>query len=335
MNPARITLTAVLASAVCVSAALATDTEPTPARQAFNLRMEGKSDEAAALLRRSLEANPDDALTWFELARTEFYHFQLDEATETIARAIELAPDNADFQYFAGIAAGCNAVDKFHHQNATTEGEQQLANAIAAFRQAVTIDPDHHDARIMLINMLVETPKAQGGDAAEAEKHAQALEALDAVRGVEARCMLMGDDRPEAAIELWKKTVDSHPDRADAHAGLARALLSTGDLEAAAAEIDKAMQVDSKQRNLLLALCRQLVSAEDRAGAEKAAQRYLETEPLLPAPMRAFGMFYLAVLQKQQGNRDRADALLAEAQQIDPHLWTTYMEPPEVLFEAP
>jgi hypothetical protein len=69
--------------------------------------------------------------------------------------------------------------------------------------------------------------------------------------------------------------------------------------------------------------------------ARAAAEQYLDRAPGAPAPLRAFARFYVAALEKRHGDPDRADELLAEARRIDPHCWTTMMEPPAVLFESP
>jgi len=333
MKTARLTLTAVLAGVLGIPA-FSAEPQPTPADQAFNLRMDGKSDEAKTLLKLSLGEDEKDASAWFEMARIEFYHAQLDDAAGAIAKAIQLAPENARYHYLAGVTAAYNAVLKHKSPETRNQVDTEMGKALAAFERAVDLDPDYHDARIQLINMLLKAPQKQGGDRAKAQKHVEMLESKAAVYGVEGRCML-DDAASEKAIKLWEKVVASHSARADAHAGLAKSCLFAGDIDLAVTHIDEAIRLDPSCRTLLLALCRQYVSQNDYAGAQKAVDRYLDPSPPPPAPMRSFATYYLAVLQKRQGNGDRADALMAEAKTLDPHCWMFYMEPPQELFESP
>jgi Flp pilus assembly protein TadD len=335
MRTTSLTLTAVLAGAVCTSAAFSAGPPSTAADEAFKLRMDGHSDEAKVLLETSLARSPDDATAWFELARTEFYQFQFNDAADAIARAIELAPENGRYHYFAGITAGCNAISRAHDGEPPDRINAELGRSLAAFDSAVDVDPDFHEARVQLINMLIQTPPKDGGSRAAARKHVKALESKDAVYGVAGRCTLMNDSKPQKAVELWQEAVASHATRADAHAGLAKSCLRAGDVDLALTHIDEAIRLDPSHHAVLLTLCRHYVSEGDPASAQKAVERYLAADPPPPAPLRAYATFCLAQLQKMQGNREQAEALLAEARQIDPHVWRTYMEPSEVLFGAP
>jgi tetratricopeptide (TPR) repeat protein len=333
MKIARHTLTLVLAAALGAPAARAAEPPTTPARRAFDLRMNGRSDDAEALLREALAGTPEDATAWFELARTEFYHFRFDDAAEAIARAIELAPDNARFHYVSGMIAVTNAVSMAHSAETRDGVEPEMGRSLAAFARAVEIDPAFHEARLQLVNMLVKTPAKHGGSRAEATEHVEMLESLDAVRGVEGRCMLIRGNEPSKIVKLWEQAVADHATRAEAHAGLAAALLYAGEIDRAVPHVDEALRLDPGRQALLLTLCRQCLSEDDPARAEQAVERYLAAAP--PVPLRSYGTFCLAMLQRTQGNRERAEALLAEAKTLDPHCWTTYMEPAAMLFEAP
>jgi tetratricopeptide (TPR) repeat protein len=161
----------------------------------------------------------------------------------------------------------------------------------------------------------------------------EVLESSDPVYGAEARCMLTKSDRKQ--VKLWEKTVAAHGTRADAHVGLARARLHAGDLDGAAAQVDEAIRLDPTDRAILLMLCREYVSEGDHARARQSVERYLAAPSPHPAPLRAWATFCLAKIRQMEGDRAQADDLLAEAKRIDPRVWTTYMEPSEVLFEAP
>jgi Flp pilus assembly protein TadD len=180
----------------------------------------------------------------------------------------------------------------------------------------------------------MEAPAAQGGDRAAAQAHAEQLEKMDPVYGVEARCMV-DDASDRATVKRWQAVVAAHPKRADAHKGLAKALLNADDFEQARAEIDEAIRLDPSNATLLFHLCRSRAQAGKPELARDAAQQYLDRAPAAPAPLRAFASFYIAALEKRHGDAERAEELLAAARRVDPHCWTTVMEPPAVLFESP
>ncbi len=332
MNPLKLTFAAALACFAAATMNASAMAGVTPAQEAFTLRMDGKSDEAKLLLLDSLAEDDSDAAAWFELARTEFYHFEFDAAADAIDKAIELVPDNAHYRYLAGVTAGYNAVLKAKSPETRNQIEPLMGESIAAFQKAVELDPEHHDARIMLINMLLETPEKQGGDKSEAKRQVEKLESLDEIRGLEGR-LITNDVSDEKEVSLWKKMVATHHASADAHAGLARAYLKASELEKAEEQINEVIRLDPGRESLLIAYYRECAMNKANERAQKGVLRYLDTDPI--APMRSYATFCLAVLNKKQGNRDKAEALLAEAKQIDPHCWTTFMEPPAVLFDKP
>ena len=83
------------------------------AADAYKLRMQGKVDDARALLEQAIQANPHNAAAHYELARTNFYmvtHPQqgedrIAEAQQSIEKAIENDPNNVIYPFFEGHIA--------------------------------------------------------------------------------------------------------------------------------------------------------------------------------------------------------------------------------------
>jgi len=333
MNFLTLTLSAVLATGAGASPIPAGAGPPSPeSGESFALRMNGHSAQAKSLLEDTLARNQKDAEAWFELARTEFYLMHLDDAEEAIDRAIALAPDKARYHHLAGVIAAYNSILKYHDPKTRGQSEAKMGKALGAFKKAVALDPDFHEARVELINMLLEAPRSEGGSHREAKQQVKILEGKDAGWGLKGRIML-DDVSPKKAVKLWKKMAASHPDRADAQAGLAEAYLRAGKFDLAVPHIEEAMRLDAGNGTLLLRLCRECFMVKDYAQAQRAVDQFLEQE--LPAPLRAYGTFCLAQVQKMQGHDEEAGALLAKAEAMDAHYWRTYMEPPEVLFDEP
>ena len=79
--------------------------------EAYELRMNGKADEAEAKLEQLLAENPNNAPAHYELARTKFHLglsssrelvSSIEEAQNSIEQAIKNDPENVIYYFFAG-----------------------------------------------------------------------------------------------------------------------------------------------------------------------------------------------------------------------------------------
>jgi len=331
-------MTTFLATAVLVGSgwlvsgvARSTDTGGAVA-QAFKQRMSGQATRAKQTLQTALAKEPGNAAAQFELARTCLYLIELDRAQTAIDQAVRLRPADARYQYWVGVIAEYNAVWKY--KNATTRGQVAglMKKALGAFVQAVALRPDYHEARLALVNCYLKNPAHMGGSRSEAERQAAILEAADTVFGARARGLLLGHRQVQPRRQLWDKVVASHPQRADAHEGAARATMGTAKgLE----HLNKALALDPSRAELLVDLARHYGMAKQYGPAQHAVQRYLDFQPAPPVPMRAYATFCAAKIQKMQGQHARANALLKQAKTLDPACWTFFRQPPHALFTAP
>jgi tetratricopeptide (TPR) repeat protein len=306
---------------------------------AFALRLAGQTDQALEQLQKLVAERPQLGKGWYELARAQFYLLQLDDAQQSIDKAIALEPDNARFHYLAGTVAGYRAVLSAHKKGHESELGDDVGRLMQRWLQelqkTVELQPENYRACIDLVNAYRQTPAEFGGDPAKAEPLIQRLESASPVDGAEARAMTIDAARQDELLALWQRTVDAHGDSAAAHAGLALAALRAGDLDEAALEIDRAVQLDPQRVRLQLDLARTAAMRGQHERAMAAAQRYLKADPAPPAALRAYATFYLAAIERRQQHADQAETLLQQARTIDPHVWTTLVPPPAVLFEQP
>lgn len=301
-------------------------------RQAFELRMAGKAAGAKQVLTAALAKDPGDARTRFELSRTCLYLVDMDGAQTAVDEAVRLRPGHARYHYWAGVTATYNAVWKYKSPKTRGDVAGLMERALAAFEKAVALRPDYHEARLALINGYLKNPAGAGGSRAKAEQQTALLEAADPVFGVRARCLMVGHRKVDRRRQLWDKVVADHPQRADAHEGLARAYMGT---DKGLVHLNKTLEIDPGHGELLIDLTRHYAMAKQYAHAEKTIQRYLALEPAPPVPMRAYATFCAAKIQKMQRHNARANALLAEAKKLDPHCWMFFRQPPHELFTAP
>jgi Flp pilus assembly protein TadD len=300
---------------------------------AFALRMEGKTDQALEQLQALVAQQPTLAKGWYELARTQFYLMQLDEAQQSVDKAVSLEPTNAQFHYLAGITAAYRAVRKAHEPNTEEEVGRLMQRWLQELEKTVELQPEHYRACVDLVNAYQQTPAKFGGDPAKGELIIQRLESVSPVDAAEARAQIIDSAQKDELLALWQRTVEAHDASAAAHAGLAQAALRTGDLQKAAPQIDRAVQLDPTWIRLNLDFARAAALRGQFDQATSAAERYLKTDPAPPAALRAFATFYLAMIQRQQQHRDQAESLLKDAHTLDAHVWTTMVLPPAILFD--
>lgn len=320
-----------LCASALASAAAAAD-EPVVA--AYQQRMSGQAEKARQQLQTLTTAQPTLAAAWFELARTQFYLMQLDEAQQAIDKALEMEANNPRFHHLAGTTAAYRAVlaaKKLETRDQVGPGMQRWIHEL---EQTVTLDPKNYAARIELVNAYRQTPAEFGGDAAKADALLAVLETESPVDGATARAATLGD-KSDDIVTLWQKTVAAHTNDAAAHAGLAQALLAAKESEKSKAEAQRAVELDGNRIRVYLDLARTAGMRGEFADATAAVKSFLAATPAPAAPLRAYGTFLLAAIEKRQQHNDQADKLLQEARDIDAHVWTTLVPPPEILFNTP
>jgi tetratricopeptide (TPR) repeat protein len=303
--------------------------------QAFELRMAGKVDAAKLLLAEVLAEDPKDAAAHFEMARAHFYTMELDHALREVEAAVALRPHNARYHHLKGMTEEYNMILKAHDPKTRGDVELLAKKSLESLRRAVKLEPKDHEARLQLINLCLKMPPEDGGGRDEAEKLVKQAEALDAIVGAKARCMLLGRRAKQQQRDVWEKEVAKQPNSAGAHEGLGRALLLLGDTDKAIRHLDKALTLDPARRVILVDLASHYFFAKEYHEVERTAKRYLDFKPGPAVPMRAYGTFMVARIHKVQGHHERAEELLVQARKIDPHLWQTVGHPPELLFTAP
>lgn len=323
----RWALAAILLAIVPLTSSGAAAGEPAAiAAKAYELRMAGQVDQAVDLLESSLAEAPGSAILSYELARARLMLLDFDGMHQAAEAAVNQDPGNGDYRYFAAIAALYSLIDAAHHGD---EPRMKILgrDALAHLRTILETDPDHHEARVLLVQQLLETAPQLGLDAGDPEEHVCVLEARAPILGAKARCCLVEEARQK---EIWAKVLADHPDDCRAQEEAAEGLIQLGELDEAAKCLERAMALDHRSCYGLLRLSLAYAMQEDWDRAIAVTQRYLETEP--PLALKAFAVGRLGMIQHRMGDRDRGRELMEEARALDPHVWQTVMPPPREIF---
>ena len=219
------------------------------AMDAYNLRMQGKSDEAKTLLEDAIAQNPNDAAAHYELARTQC-HMSLGnprnieedfgDALQSIEKAVENDPGNVIYPFFEGYVASMLTYISAHSEDVPGIKEN-LATACGAFESALKLKPDYHQAMLYLVELngaYSEYPEDEGGDISKAEQYARQLEAIDDVLGAKAQSLLSEKDP-----EFWKGILESNPGNADVLEELGKAYLGADKVDEAVSCFENAIEI--------------------------------------------------------------------------------------------
>ena len=315
-------------------------------QEAYELRMNGEADSAKELLEQVIAEDINNAAALYELARTEQHiglgnigelFGGLEDIQQTINKAVENEPDNVIYSFYKGFVSLTRAY-------AATMGGQpdvreRIEEVISAYESVLSLKPDYHEATLFLVEVL-SAPEDMGGDYSKAEEYASQLEEMDEVYGAKARELLLPDDADR--LEFWQKVLENNQDNADVLEQLGKAYLYQDKVEQGVEYLEEAMKTDPEKEILLLDLARYHIMTVQRDEklkdtalplAEEATNRYLDSEPILP--LKAYALGVLAHIKSGLGDNKGAEALIKEAEAIDPYFSKAFGVPNFILFEEP
>jgi tetratricopeptide (TPR) repeat protein len=217
----------------------------------------GRTDEAVAHYRRSVEIDPEFAESWNNLGRELMLAGRIEEASAYLRKALDIDPNFVDAHSNLGILL-------------ETAGRKD--EAILHYRRALEINPRYVNAHNNLGTLL-----AQLGLTREAEVHlrkAVEIAPSDAVSRTNLGIFFGKTGRTEEAMEQYGKALDANPASADAHNNLGALLLNAGRIDEAVFHFRKVLEIDPDELNGLMNLsaCLERMGRADEAAGllEKA-----------------------------------------------------------------
>jgi tetratricopeptide (TPR) repeat protein len=167
----------------------------------------GNVDQAIAALHGQITTSPNDPLAHNLLCRAYFSIGQWDSGISECEKAVDLAPNNAQFHLWLGRIYGEKA-DKSRFWVAATLAKK----VVHQFEAAVQLNPKSIDARSDLAEFYLEAPGLVGGGRDKAEQQAKYLASLDPAKAdwVKARIAEKRGDFTTADREYHNAIADDH-----------------------------------------------------------------------------------------------------------------------------
>ena len=309
--------------------------------EAYQLRVNGKTDQAKELLLNIIKKDSTNAAAQFELARTLDY-IQImgsEEARKALKTALKYDPDNIVYNYYH--ARTCFLQVYIAMQKNGGDIKNLIDDVCNEYLKVLKLKSDYAEALMYLVEIYGMLPENMGGNKSEAQKYAQKLEKTDKFYGAKARLVLM----PEGTdmVAYWNKFAAENEKDPRAWRELGIANIFNDNIEAARESFSKAIELDKSQNIRLLDLSRfymmKVMQNEDaKADLPKAKvyiEQYLDSTPEPIPPLKAYALGMLARIEMILGNQSEADKIVAKANAFDPYFPRAFGIPWLGMFEDP
>ena len=310
--------------------------------EAYELRIQGKTDQAKEILLTILKEDSTNAVAQFELARTLNYMNLRGskEADEALKKALENDPNNVVYAYYN--AKNCFLKAYITMQQGGDNTKDLVNDVCKEFVKVLEMKSDYPEALMYLVEIYGMLPDNMGGDKIKAEEYTRKLEKQDKFYGAKARLVMMPENTD--MVEYWGKYIIEKGEDCLSLKELGVSQLFNDDINGAKESFNKAITLDKSQNIRLLDLSRfhQMKVMQNRDAAEKELpeakeyiEQYLASVPEPIPPLKAFAIGMLAKLEMFSGNNAEAEKLMEEAKILDPHFSRASAIPSLALFEPP
>jgi tetratricopeptide (TPR) repeat protein len=335
---------------VSVSASLSAGEVMEPAIfNAYQLRVNGKADQAEELLRQYIKTDTTDAIAWFELARTR-HHILLGkgpfspgdwkEVLNYSKKSVRFAPENEVFAYYY---AYCCLLDAFiSMMQGQQDAKDKATVACASFQSVLELNPRCYAAKLYLIDVYGMVPEEMGGDKTRAVAIAEGMKSQESTYYAMAQARLLPDTTN--LVLYWQKVAKDAGMNAQVMEELGRAFLLKSDSENGEKYFMDAIQSDPSKKYLIMNLVRYhaMMAQQDQANKEahlKSAtdlvNNYLQSDPELIPPLKAYAYNALSMISMFKGDQAAQEKYGEMAASLDPYCSKASGMPPDMLYSPP
>ncbi len=257
----------------------------------------GKFQEARESLSELIKQDPKDAVALMWLGKVCIKLRRYDDAIRNLENAAELDPKKALIHYWLAHAYGEKAAHSFI---LTASGWAR--KTVQEFKTASVLAPDDLDVRFDLIDYFLQAPGILGGGRDKAEAQAAEIAKLAPRKAYLARAQIFEDKKDwQRARKELQDAIEKYPDSTGACVDLSGFCLSRRDFECAAANAQKALELDSTNRSArLYRAAAQIQLGRDVKGALDALQTLADgpltdNDPAFEVVYYWLGRAYLAL----------------------------------------
>lgn len=313
---------------------------------AFNLRMNGKVDQAKALLENIIKKDSMKAMAYYELARLQHYMFvgggnvKITDILSNAGKAAATDPENVTYAYYKAIACFLNAFMAMQQEQ--DKVKPLIAETCTEFEKVLKLKPDYHEAMLYLVEIYGMLPKDMGGDSVKAIMYADRLAKMNSFFGAKAKAALLPENSD--LVKYWENFLAADQNNPEILLEAGKACLLKDDPENAEKYFNEAKKLDNSKNILTLDLARfhmyKVMQNKDLAKTELPLEKgfledYLKSVPEPIIPLKAYAMGLLVRADMFLGNQEQAEKLMSEAKALDPYFSRASGVPTLLLFDPP
>jgi tetratricopeptide (TPR) repeat protein len=316
-------------------------------QKAYELRMNGKCDEAKTMLEGILAKDSTNAMAWYEMARINLYmtigkgEMKMEDVINTINRAVTYDPKNITYAYFKAMASFSNAFLAMM-MGQTADVKSRVEETCIEYEKVLMMKPDYYEARLYLVEIYGLLPRDMGGDSVKAADYAAKLLAQDKYFGAKAEAVLAPESTDR--IKYWEDLLVKNPKSPEYLKEAGKACLFKDDIAKAEKYFDEAIKANPSNNILILDLARyhmmKVMQNQDLAKTELPVaktylEKYLKTVPEPIIPLKAYTLGAISICERFLGNEAESDKILKEAETLDKYFSKASGIPNLLLFEPP
>lgn len=313
-------------------------------KKAYDLRMQGKANQALTLLDSLLANDSTNSMAWYERSRVKKYmltgggNVTMEDILSSVNKAVLYDSANVIYAYEKALDLFLNAYMAMH------KGGDGVADAVGKsvteFEQVLKLNPGYSEAMLYLVEIYGQLPREMGGDSLKAIAYAEQLGHSDEYFGAKAKIVL----NPGDEVTFWQNYLSSHDTTAAVMREIGIAYLYQENIDQAQSFFQKAMTLDSAQNILLLDLARYYMFQvmQNRSLADSLLpisaiyiNKYLNSEPPPVIPLQAYATGMLVKTAMFTGHKEEAEKLMEKANSMDPYFSRAFGIPPLSLFDPP
>lgn len=240
-----------------------------------------------------------------EQGRALMNHGKTQEAADVLEKAVAATPKNAEAHYLLGGAYGQLA------QKASMFSQMSLASkAKSELETAVTLDPNHVDARFALLQFYMVAPGIAGGSEEKAIEQANEIKKRDALMGHRAWAFIFNrQKKSDQARAEYIAAVREQPNSPKTHIALAQFYINEKNFDGATHEAEMAVKLDPNYMPGWFWVGRTIAGTEtNHARGEEALHKYLAYTPKPDEPGLHRAHFWLGQIYEKTGRKAQAKA---------------------------
>ena len=167
---------------------------------------QGKLEIAKNLLQDRISGNPEDATATAYLGDIAGFEKDWDTAIFLYKSLAQKYPDSVDYNFKYGAVLGMKALSVSKLQSVI-----YVSDIKTYLEKTLKLDPEHVEARRVLVELYVKLPGILGGSISKAKTYTYELKDLNKVDFYLAQAFIVHEDEgPEDASPLFKKAIEVH-----------------------------------------------------------------------------------------------------------------------------